>query len=36
MECRTRLNSDRRLDWFQNHFEHNGVRLDGMKNKAEQ
>jgi hypothetical protein len=36
MECRTRLTSDKRLDWLQNNSEHNGMRLDGMQNKAEQ
>ena len=36
MECRTRLNSDKRLDWLQNHSEHNGVRLDGLHNQAEE
>ena len=36
MDCTIRLNSDKRLDWLQNHSEHNGMRMDGMQNKAEQ
>jgi hypothetical protein len=35
MECRTRLNSDKRLDWPHNHSEHSGMRLDGLKRETE-
>jgi len=35
VDCTIRLNSDKRLDWLQNHSEHNGVMLDGLGNQAE-
>jgi len=35
MDCTIRLNSDKSLEWLQNLSEHNGMRLDGMYNKAE-
>jgi len=36
MDCTIRLNSDKSLDWIQDHSEHNGMRLDGLHNQAEQ